>query len=412
MKSSTKSAAVGFIFITLLIDVIGIGIILPVIPKLLQELTQADVSQAAQVGGWLAFSYALVQFLFAPLIGNLSDKYGRRIVLLLSLFAFGIDYLILALAPTLTWIFIGRILAGFTGASISTAAAYIADVSTEENKTKNFGLIGAAFGIGFIIGPVLGGLLGHYGSRVPFFAASILCFLNFLYGYFILPESLPKEKRRSFNWKTANPVGALLKLKQFPEIILLAFSMFCVYMASHAVNVNWSFYTIYRFNWDEKMVGISLGVVGLLVALVQGLLIRWINPKLGNAKSILIGLSLNALGMALFAFASQGWMMFVFLIPYCLGGISGPALQSEITSHVGSSEQGLIQGTLASLNSATAIVGPLMMTHVFYFFTHDKAPFLFPGAPFLLAFLFMIVSIYLANLGLKRYSNSYYFKKT
>ncbi len=407
MKSSKKSAAVGFIFITLLIDVIGIGIIIPVIPKLLQELIHADVSEAAKVGGWLAFSYAFVQFLFAPLIGNLSDKYGRRVVLLLSLFAFGVDYLILAVAPTLTWIFIGRILAGFTGASISTAAAYIADVSTEENKTKNFGLIGAAFGIGFIIGPVLGGLLGQYGSRVPFYAASILCFLNFLYGYFILPESLPKEKRRSFDWKTANPVGALVKMKQFPQITLLAISVFFVYLASHAVNVNWSFYTIYRFDWDERMVGISLGVVGLLVALVQGLLIRWVNPRLGNAKSILIGLSLNAIGMFLFSMATEGWMMFLFLLPYCLGGIAGPALQSEITSHVNSSEQGLIQGTLASLNSATAIVGPLMMTNIFYYFTHDDAPFLFPGAPFLLAFVFMLVSIYLANLGLRKYSSSY-----
>lgn len=407
MKASKKSAAVGFIFITLLIDVIGIGIIIPVIPKLLQELIHAGVSEAAKVGGWLAFSYAFVQFLFAPFIGNLSDKYGRRVVLLLSLFAFGVDYLILALAPTLTWIFIGRILAGFTGASISTAAAYIADVSTEENKTKNFGLIGAAFGIGFIIGPVIGGLLGQYGSRVPFYAASILCFLNFLYGYFILPESLPEEKRREFDWKTANPVGALTKMRQFPQITLLAVAVFFLYLASHAVNVNWSFYTIYRFDWDERMVGISLGVIGLFVALVQGVLIRWVNPRLGNAKSILIGLSLNALGLFLFSMATEGWMIFLFLLPYCLGGIAGPALQSEITSHVGASEQGLIQGTLASLNSATAIVGPLLMTNIFYFFTHDDAPFLFPGAPFLLGFLFMLVSIYLANAGLKKYSSSY-----
>lgn len=410
MRKSSKSAAVGFIFITMLIDIIGIGIIIPVIPKLLQELIHADVSEAAKVGGWLAFAYAFVQFIFAPLIGNLSDRYGRRRVLLMSLFAFGIDYLILAVAPTITWIFIGRILAGFTGASISTAAAYIADVSTEENKTKNFGLIGAAFGIGFIVGPVLGGLLGQYGSRVPFYAASVLCFLNFLYGYFILPESLPKDRRRPIDWKTANPVGALVRLKKFPQLTILAVSVFFLYLASHAVNSNWSFYTIYRYDWDERMIGISLGVVGVLVALVQGGLIRWVNPRLGNSTSILLGLSLNALGLLLFAFSNEAWMLFVFLIPYCLGGIAGPALQSEITSHVNPGEQGLIQGTLASLNSATAIIGPLMMTNVFYFFTHDNAPFMFPGAPFMLAFLLMLFSIACSNYSLKRYSSSYHKK--
>lgn len=196
-------------------------------------------------------------------------------------------------------------------------------------------------------------------------------------------------------------------MKQFPQITKLAVAVFFLYLASHAVNVNWSFYTIYQFDWDERMVGISLGVIGLLVALVQGVLIRWVNPRLGNAKSILIGLTLNAFGLLLFSMASEGWMIFLFLLPYCLGGIAGPAIQSEITTHVSDSEQGLIQGTLASMNSATAIVGPLMMTNVFYFFTHDEAPFLFPGAPFFLAFLLMLVSIYLANEGLKKYSSSY-----
>ncbi len=400
--SSKKSAAIGFIFITMLIDIIGIGIIIPVIPKLLQELNHSDISEAAQLGGWLAFAYAFTQFLCAPLMGSLSDKYGRRPVLLISLLAFAVDYLVLALEPNVPWLFVGRIIAGITGASISTAMAYISDVSTPENKAKNFGLVGAAFGIGFIIGPVIGGLLGQFGSRVPFYAAAALCFVNFVYGYFVLPESLTPEKRRVFEWKAANPIGALARLKKFPNIIGLVVAMFFMYFASHAVNGNWSFYTMYRYNWDERMVGISLGVVGVLVALVHGVLVRFVNPRIGNGKSILIGYSVNSVGLLLIAFASQEWMVFVFLIPYCLGGLAGPAIQSEITNHVPANEQGQIQGTLASLNSATATFGPLVMTSIFYFFTHDSAPFKFPGAPFVLASILMVFAFFMAYKGLKK----------
>lgn len=406
--SSKKSAAIGFIFITMLIDIIGIGIIIPVIPKLLQELNHSDISEAAKLGGWLAFAYAFTQFLFAPLMGSLSDRYGRRPVLLISLMAFAVDYLVLALAPNVPWLFVGRVIAGLTGASISTAMAYISDVSTPENKAKNFGLVGAAFGIGFIIGPVIGGLLGQYGSRVPFYAAAALCFVNFIYGYFVLPESLKPEKRRAFEWKAANPVGALVRLKKFPTIISLVAAMFFMYFASHAVNGNWSFYTMYRYNWDERMVGISLGVVGLLVAIVQGGLVRYVNPKIGNGKSILIGFALNAIGQFLIALAVQEWMVFLFLIPYCLGGLAGPAIQSEITNQVPSTEQGQIQGTLASLNSATATFGPLVMTSIFYYFTHDTAPFKFPGAPFVLASFLMILAWMMAYKGLKK--NTKYLK--
>ena len=400
--SSKKSAAIGFIFITMLIDIIGIGIIIPVIPKLLQELNHSDISEAAKLGGWLAFAYAFTQFLFAPFMGNLSDRFGRRPVLLVSLMAFAIDYIVLALAPTVAWLFVGRIIAGVTGASISTAMAYISDVSTPENKAKNFGMVGAAFGIGFIIGPVIGGLLGQYGSRVPFYAAAILCFVNFIYGYFVLPESLTPEKRRAFDWKAANPIGALARLKKFPNIIILVAAMFFMYFASHAVHGNWSFYTMYRYDWDERMVGISLGVIGLLVAVVQGGLVRFVNPRIGNGKSILIGFALNAIGQFLIAFAVQEWMVFLFLLPYCLGGLAGPAIQSEITNHVPANEQGQIQGTLASLNSATATFGPLVMTTIFYYFTHDTAPFKFPGAPFVLASLLMIMAWIMAYKGLKR----------
>ncbi len=400
--SSKKSAAIGFIFITMLIDIIGIGIIIPVIPKLLQELNHSDISDAARLGGWLAFAYAFTQFICAPLMGSLSDKFGRRPILLISLMAFAVDYLVLALAPNVPWLFVGRIIAGITGASISTAMAYISDVSTPENKAKNFGLVGAAFGIGFIIGPVIGGLLGQYGSRVPFYAAAALCFVNFIYGYFVLPESLKPEKRRAFEWKAANPIGALARLKKFPTIIGLVTAMFFMYFASHAVNGNWSFYTMYRYHWDERMVGISLGVVGLLVAIVQGGLVRFINPRIGNGKSILIGFALNAVGQFLIAVATQEWMVLVFLIPYCLGGLAGPAIQTEITNHVPANEQGQIQGTLASLNSATATFGPLVMTTTFYYFTHGEAPFEFPGAPFILAAFLMMVALWFAYKGLKK----------
>ena len=241
MASNKKQAAIGFIFITMLIDITGWGIIIPVIPKLIKELIQGDVSEAAKYGGWLTFAYAITQFMFAPLIGNLSDKFGRRPIILISLFAFSLDYILLAFAPTITWLFIGRIIAGLTGASISTASAYIADVSTPENRAKNFGMIGVAFGLGFIIGPVLGGVLGHYGSRIPFYAAAVLCMLNFLYGYFILPESLSKENRRAINLKRANPIGAFLNLKKYPSLYGLLIALFLIYVASHAVESNWSY---------------------------------------------------------------------------------------------------------------------------------------------------------------------------
>ena len=396
MKKNKNQAALGFIFITMLIDVIGWGIIIPVIPGLIEELIQGDISEAAKVGGWITFAYAITQFVFAPLIGNLSDQYGRRPIILISLLGFTLDYILLALAPSITWLFIGRIIAGITGASITTASAYIADISTIENRAKNFGMIGAAFGLGFIIGPVIGGLLGQYGARVPFYAAAALCFLNFLYGYFILPESLPKEKRSVLNLKKANPIGSFLHLKKYPKLIGLASSMFLLYVASHAIQSNWSFFTMYKFNWDEKMVGISLGVIGLLVALVQGVLIRWVNPWLGNEKSIYAGFFLYSLGMLLFTFANQSWMMFIFLIPYCLGGIAGPALQAVISIQVPETEQGKIQGTLTSLMSASAIVGPPLMTGIFYYFTKEQTPFEFAGAPFLLASILMTISAMMA----------------
>jgi DHA1 family tetracycline resistance protein-like MFS transporter len=393
-----KSAAVGFIFITLLIDIIGFGIIIPVTPTLISELKDLnnDMSLASKYGSWLMFIYAGMQFLFAPFFGSLSDKYGRRPVLLFSLFGFGIDYLFMALAPTYEWLFLGRIISGITGASITTGFAYIADVSTAENRAKNFGMVGAAFGLGFIIGPVIGGLLGQFGPRVPFYAAAVLALLNWLYGYFVLPESLSKDNRRDFNWKRSNPLTSLLRLKRFPALGGLLIAMTLVYLASHAVQSNWSYFTMYRFKWDEKMVGISLGVVGVLVAVVQGGLTRVINPKLGNEKSIYTGLLLYTIGMFLFGVATQGWMMFVFLIPYCFGGIAQPALQSVMAGQVPANEQGELQGALTSMQSACAIIGPLLMNNLFFYFSHDSAPIYLPGAPFLLGAALLLASFMVA----------------
>lgn len=400
--ATDRKAAVGFIFITLLIDVMGWGLIIPVMPKLISQLKNISVNEASAYGGILLSTYAITQFLFSPVIGNLSDKYGRRPVLLSSLLGFGIDYIILALAPTYGWLFLGRIIAGITGASFTTASAYIADVSTAETRAKNFGLIGAAFGLGFIIGPALGGLLAGWGVRAPFYAAAGLCLLNALYGYFVLPESLSKENRRPFDWKKANPFGSLQFLRKTPAISGLALCFFLIYLAAQAVQGNWSFFTIYRFHWTEGMVGASLAVVGLLVGGVQAGLTRIVNPKLGDEKSIYLGLFLYTFGLILFSFASATWMMFAVLVPYCLGGLANPSLQSTLAGHIPPTQQGELQGALTGLMSLTTIIGPLIMNNLFTFFTGPKAPFHFPGVSFLLGAVFMLCSLIIVWIVLSR----------
>ena len=293
-------------------------------------------------------------------------------------------------APSFGWLFLGRTISGIAGSSFTTASAYIADISTDETRSKNFGMVGAAFGLGFIIGPAIGGLLTGWGTRAPFYAAAILTLLNWLYGYFVLPESLAKENRRKFDWKRANPIGSLQNLKKYPAVAGLILALTLDYLASHAIQSNWSYYTAYRFQWTPKTIGISLAVVGVLVAFVQAVLIRIITPKIGNDRSIYIGLLLCATGMFLFAVASTSWMMFVFLLPYCLGGIAAPALQSSISGHVPANEQGELQGSLTSLTSVTYIIGPIIMTNLFAYFTSDQAPVHFPGAPFILGGILML----------------------
>jgi DHA1 family tetracycline resistance protein-like MFS transporter len=406
--ANPKKAAVGFIFITVLIDIIGFGIIIPVLPQLLQQLMhvtdRTDISAISKPAIFLTLIYGLMQFIFAPILGSLSDRYGRRPVLLFSLVGFGLDYIFLAFAPTIGWLFLGRMISGITGASITTASAYMADISNEKNRAQNFGMIGAAFGLGFIIGPMLGGLLGELGTRIPFLVAAGLALVNALYGYFVLPESLDMEHRRAIDFKKANPISSLLKFKKYPAVLGLIFSLLLIYISAHAVQSNWSFANINKFGWTPKMIGISLAVVGVLISLVQGLLIRVVNPRLGNEKSVYIGIALYALGLTLFAFATQGWMMFLFLVPYCLGGISGPALQALISAHVPKNEQGELQGSLTGLQSLTTIFGPSMMIGLTSYFSikNDPSHIYFPGAAFLLGAFFMLLSAIIAYWVLKQ----------
>lgn len=401
---SKRNPAIGFIFVTLLIDVTGFGIIIPVMPQLIMELIGegSTISLAATYGGWLIASYAVTQFFCAPIVGALSDRFGRRPVLLGSLFGFGVDYVFLVFAPSIGWLFIGRVIAGAMGASFTTAGAYIADISTPENRAQNFGMIGAAFGLGFIIGPMIGGLLGDFGPRVPFMAAGSLTLLNWLYGYFVLPESLKLENRRSFQWSRANPVGTLMSLWKYPVIAGLLIALSFVYVSSHAVQSNWSYYTIEKFDWNPTSIGISLAVIGFVFAIVQGLLIRKIIPKLGQQRSVYFGLAFYATGFLLFAFATEGWMMYAFTVVYCMGGIAGPAMQGIMAGVVPPNAQGELQGGFTSLMSFTAIFGPLVMNNLFAFFTKAETVIYFPGAAMLLGAVLTVISALLARRTLKK----------
>ncbi|MBP3942367.1 TCR/Tet family MFS transporter [Sphingobacteriaceae bacterium WQ 2009] len=392
------SASLIFIFITVVIDVIGLGIIIPVMPTLIKTLIGGNLSDASKYGGLLMFSYAFTQFFFASVLGNLSDRYGRRPVLLFSLAGFCVNYCLMGFAPSILWLFIGRLVAGITGASHTVAAAYIADISPAEKKAQNFGLLGAAFGLGFIIGPLLGGLLGHYGARVPFFAAAALSFINLIYGYFVIPESLKPEFRRPFLWRNANPVSSFKFLAQFPKIKVLILVIFLINIGAHAVQSTWSYYTMERYGWNERMVGISLGFIGVLLAIVQAGLLRLIIPKLGLANSIVVGIALNCIAMPLMGLAAAPWMLFAASIPYVFSGIAGPAIQSYISNHTPLNNQGQIQGGLTSVISLTAIIGPPLMSTLFSYFTNPTGKWYLPGAPFFMAaFLAIIALLCVAN---------------
>ncbi|KAA2219212.1 TCR/Tet family MFS transporter [Maribacter flavus] len=400
MKS--RKSALLFIFVTILVDVIGIGIILPIIPDLIMELTGEGTAMAVIYGMWLTTAFAGIQFLFSPVLGEISDKFGRRPILLLALLGLSIDYLIHAWAPSITWLFLGRFLAGITGASFTVASAYIADVSTKENKAKNFGLIGAAFGLGFIIGPGVGGFFGEIDIRLPFYIAAGLTFANFLFGLFFVPESLTPENRRAINLTKMIPGVSLFALRKYKGVLLLIFAFFLANLAGQALPSTWSYYGIERYNWSPKEIGVSLMVVGLLVAIVQGVLVGVLVKKFGKRIVVTVGFLLWTVGMFFFSLASEPWMLYAFLIPYALGGVAGPTVQGIISNQVSEKEQGNLQGSITGLVSITAILGQLVFSPVFYFFIRPGGGIYYPGAPYTLAAFFLLVAFLMAFIAMKR----------
>ena len=384
-RGRARGAAMVFILVTVFIDVLGIGIIIPILPELIKEFAGGSTALAGRWFGILASSYALAQFLFAPLLGSLSDRVGRRPVILISLFGLGVDYVIMGFAPTLGWLFAGRLLAGVMGASITTAHAYIADVSKPEDRARNFGLVGAAFGCGFIFGPALGGLLGGIDLRLPFFVSAGLALVNWLYGFFVLPESLPPEKRDSFSWKKANPVGSLFVLGSYPLVAGLTAAFVFVVLAQRGLETVWVLYTGHKFGWDEQANGLSLALVGVMAAIVQGGLVQPIVGRLGERRAILGGLAIAVITYLGYGLATEGWMLLAFIVFGSIGGVAGPAIQSLVAGAVPSSDQGKVQAGIQSLMSLTSIAAPLIFTAgLFSYFTSPNAPFELPGAPFLL----------------------------
>ena len=384
-RTPAGKSAVLFIFTTVLIDTIGFGLILPVLPALIVQLTGEGLSRASVYGGWLWFVYAVMQFFCAPVLGNLSDRFGRRPVILFSVFALGVDYLIMGLAPNLVWLFVGRTIAGIAGASFTPAYAYLADVSPPHRRAQNFGLVGAAFGMGFIIGPAVGGLLGTLGPRAPFFAAASLSLLNVAFGLVVLPESLAPESRRPFELRRANPLGTLLQLRKYPSVLGLAGALFLWQVGHQVLPSTWAFYTMFKFGWSEAQVGASLAFVGVVMAISTGGLTRVLVPRLGERKAALAGILSGVAAYVGYAFATQGWMMYALMVAWLFAGLVHPSMNAIMSRQVAANAQGELQGGVASLFSISAIVGPPLMTQVFGAFSAPTAPAHFPGAAFLCA---------------------------
>jgi DHA1 family tetracycline resistance protein-like MFS transporter len=396
MREPNRRAAVPFILITVLLDTLGVGLIIPVGPRLVASFLHDDLESAARWFGVLMSLYSVMQFVFAPILGGLSDRFGRRTVILMSLAGAATSYLASGLAPALWWLFVGRTVAGITGASFSAANAYIADITPPEKRAASFGAVGAVFGLGFILGPLLGGFLGDYGLRIPYFVGAGLNFLNLLYGFFVLPESLSKENRRPFSFARANPVGSLGHLRKHPLVLRLTGTLVCSFLAQFVLQSTWALYSQARYGWTFRQVGFSFMAVGLSMALVQGLLVRAIMPVLREKRALVLGLAFGATGYALIGLASRGWMLYAFIPMLALGGIAGPAVQAIITREVGPKEQGELQGALNSLQGLTAIVGPLIGTSLLAQFGTDASVVHLPGAPFFAACFFSASGLMLA----------------
>ncbi|MDE2182319.1 MAG: TCR/Tet family MFS transporter [Alphaproteobacteria bacterium] len=390
-ESRAGRHALVFIFITVLIDVIGLGIVIPIVPKLIAGIAHVGLSDAARYGGWMLFTYAGMQFLCAPAIGNLSDRIGRRPVLILSLVAIGIDYTITGLARTMVWLFVARALSGMAGASYTTANAYIADVTPPEKRAASFGLIGAAFGLGFIIGPAIGGLLGQYDEHLPFFVSAGLAFCNALYGFLVLKESHAPEHRRKFEWWRANPLGALMALRRFPVVLPLCGVVVLARLAHDSSPSTWTYYTMLKFHWTVAEVSYSLMAVGLITAIAFGTLPRLV-PRLGERRAVYIGFSAGALATVGYATASQPWMLYAWMVVGALTAFVMPALNTIMSTEVGPTEQGELQGAIASIASLTSVGAPVLMSYLFALFTGPHAPFYFPGASFAAASLCLVLA--------------------
>jgi DHA1 family tetracycline resistance protein-like MFS transporter len=384
------------VLVTVLLDTLGVGLLIPVAPRLVASFLGDDLSAASHYFGILVSLYAAMQFLFAPVLGGLSDRFGRRPVILMSLLGAAVSYLASALAPHLWWLYVGRVVAGITGASFSAATAYVADVTPAEKRAQGFGLVGAVFGLGFILGPALGGALGDLGLRLPYFVGAGLNFVNFLYGLFVLPESLKPENRRPFSLARANPLGSLKGLARHPVVLGLTGTMMCSFLAQWILQSIWALHTQERFHWSLRQVGISLMVVGFATALVQGLLVRVAIPRLGERRALVVGLVMTIVGHTSLGLANHGWMIYAFIFPLSLGGLAGPAVQAIISRATGASEQGELQGSLNSLAGIAAIVGPIIGTNLLARFAPETAVPHIPGAAFFASAAIMAIGLLLA----------------
>jgi MFS transporter, DHA1 family, tetracycline resistance protein len=365
LHRGARAPALSFIFFTLVLDIVGIGLLIPVAPKLVSQLAGGTASHQSAMYGYLVATYALMQFVFAPILGSLSDKYGRRPVILCSLAGSGIDYFAMALVPTLPWLFVTRAINGISGANITACSAYIADVTPPDKRAAGYGLMGGAFAIGFVVGPLLGGFLGKIDIHLPFYVAGGLSLLNWLYGYFVLPESLKPEHRRAYSWKRANPIGAVAALGKYPVAMGLAITLFLVNLAQFGLQSTWALYTAHRYHWDEFMVGASLAIAGLTGGFVQGVLAKKIIPRLGEARSVVFGLCVATLAFTGYGLSYQGWMIFVVLASCSIGAIWGPAANALVSTAAPPNEQGAVQGALTSLQSIAGVVAPLAATQIY-----------------------------------------------
>ncbi|HEY6386009.1 MAG TPA: TCR/Tet family MFS transporter [Candidatus Acidoferrum sp.] len=392
---SKRHAALGFVFVTVLLDMLAFGIIVPILPKLISEFLHGNMALSSEYMGLFVTTWALMQFFFSPILGMLSDRYGRRPVILLSNFGLGLDYVVMALAPTIGWLFLGRILSGICSSSMPTATAYISDVTPPEKRAKAFGIFGAAFGVGFVLGPAIGGWLGAMNPRLPFWVAAGLSLLNATYGLFVLPESLAPEKRQTeFRWKKANPVGALNLLRSHHELFGLAVVNFLAYLAHEVYATVWVLYAMYRYNWNEKQIGMSLAIVGITSMITMAGLVGPTVQRIGERKALFVGLFFGGLGFALFGWAPVGWIFFTAIPVNALWGLAGPPSQSMMTQRVSASEQGELQGAMSSMRGLAMIFGPGIFSATFAACIGQGRSF--PAGPWYLAAFILLIALVVA----------------